>query len=78
MEGEIWITIESHPRRDRKIKNMLEEYFDDVKFAGGIGKTGDRVITIKDKTASVEEVSDILYQYVKSGVVKYVDETPEF
>lgn len=67
------IAVESHPRSDRKIIDLLSEYYDNVKFAGGVGRDNIRVISVNDQTATVEDVSDILFKYIENGTVVHVD-----
>lgn len=65
-----------YPGQDQEeIISALQEYFDDVvieKFKG------ESFIVIKDPTASVEEVSDILAEFVEAGIVDYIDYSDEY
>lgn len=70
--GEVHVQVMSHPRSDRKILDLLKDNFDNVSFAGGVGGGGWRIIVVEDPNATIEEVSDILFQYIERGVVKTV------
>ena len=71
---EIHVIIQSHPRSDRAILDLLKDNFSGVSYAGGIGRGGWRVIVVDDPTSSEETVSDVLYDYIQRGVVRSVDD----
>jgi len=72
--GEIHIWAKSSPRSDRKILDLLKQIWPEyASYAGGIGGSGMRVFVIDDPEATVEEVSDVLAEYIEKGMIKSVD-----
>ena len=72
--GEVHIWAKSSPRSDRKILDLLKQIWPEhASYAGGIGGSGMRVFVIDDPEATVEDVSDVLAEYIEKGIVKDVD-----
>ncbi|MFW6226406.1 MAG: hypothetical protein ACOC3V_05565 [bacterium] len=71
--GFVSVVIKSHPRSDRKILDLLNDSFDFAKYAGGIGQGGERIIDVFGDDATIETVSDVLFQYIENGTVVSVD-----
>lgn len=72
--GEVHVWAHSTPRSDRKILDLLKEMWpENASYAGGIGSNGMRVFVVDDPNATVEEVSDVLAEYIERGIVESVD-----
>lgn len=67
-EFEIWIHIKSHPRRDGKILEILNNNFR-AHYAGGVGGGGIRAIFITSPETTLKEVYKALNKYFLNGTI---------
>ena len=62
------ISVNSDPRRDNTILNLLKTIDPDAKYAGGVGGGGDRAFIVKGKP---EDYKKLLSKYIdnpKAGI----------
>jgi len=65
-----------YPGQDQEeIIDTLTEYFNKVAVQNFDGKS---FIVIKDPTASVEEVSDVLAEFIEAGIIEYIDYSDQY
>jgi rRNA maturation protein Rpf1 len=58
----------------KRIFNELKKYYDDVKLNLELGDGKIVVIVVNDLTASIEDISDLLYKDIENGIVSTIDE----
>jgi len=58
----------------KRIFNELKKHYDDVKLDLELGDGKIVVIVVSDLTASIEDISDLLYKDIENGIVSTIDE----